>query len=231
MRDVSGDLVPSSDAPVSEREQLGFLDAIAAVAAATWGWVDTFGLVPMSTRWGFFGTSMVERERALGFPERVPELAALGWDRFEERVPAGIGDLVRRAPSRSLAARRRRRRDADRVPARRLEVLQSRRGAPTAGRSCSTGRIPASGRSATSSCGTSPSTGPGCPKAGRRNRRRTPSGPHSRPMACRPDGWWERQLGLSLLGGLVQFGWEKALGDDDELNWWCRAAAAGAAHL
>jgi hypothetical protein len=33
--------------------------------------------------------------------------------------------------------------------------------------------------------------------------------------------WWDRQLALSLLGGLVHFGWEKALGGmDDELAWW-----------
>jgi hypothetical protein len=33
--------------------------------------------------------------------------------------------------------------------------------------------------------------------------------------------WWERQLALCLLGALVQFGWEKALGGyDEELAWW-----------
>lgn len=35
------------------------------------------------------------------------------------------------------------------------------------------------------------------------------------------DGWWDRQLGLALIGAMVQFGWEKALGGyDDELAWW-----------
>ena len=44
--------------------------------------------------------------------------------------------------------------------------------------------------------------------------------------------WWERQLGLCLLGALVQFGWEKALGGyDDELAWWERKAVDGAEHL
>jgi thiamine kinase-like enzyme len=38
--------------------------------------------------------------------------------------------------------------------------------------------------------------------------------------------WWERQLQLSLLGALVQFGWEKALGGyDEELAWWETQAA------
>jgi aminoglycoside phosphotransferase (APT) family kinase protein len=38
------------------------------------------------------------------------------------------------------------------------------------------------------------------------------------------EAWWQRQLDLCLLGAVVQFGWEKALGDDDELRWWCDAA-------
>ena len=43
--------------------------------------------------------------------------------------------------------------------------------------------------------------------------------------------WWERQLRLCLLGTLVQFGWEKALGDEAELAWWCDRATEGAALL
>lgn len=44
--------------------------------------------------------------------------------------------------------------------------------------------------------------------------------------------WWDRQLALSLLGALVQFGWEKALGGyDDELAWWEERAAEGARYL
>lgn len=44
--------------------------------------------------------------------------------------------------------------------------------------------------------------------------------------------WWDRQLALCLLGALVQFGWEKALGGyDDELAWWERAAADAVRYL
>jgi hypothetical protein len=33
--------------------------------------------------------------------------------------------------------------------------------------------------------------------------------------------WWDRQLALCLLGAMVLFGWEKALGGyDEELAWW-----------
>ena len=44
-------------------------------------------------------------------------------------------------------------------------------------------------------------------------------------------GWWDRQLMLCLAGALVQFGWEKAFGDDDELDWWIDAARPGLAAL
>lgn len=41
--------------------------------------------------------------------------------------------------------------------------------------------------------------------------------------------WFGRQLALSLLGAMVQFGWEKALGGyDDELAWWEEQAVAAA---
>jgi aminoglycoside phosphotransferase (APT) family kinase protein len=44
--------------------------------------------------------------------------------------------------------------------------------------------------------------------------------------------WWDRQLGLALLGGAVHLGWEKALGGPgDELAWWEDRAVAGAAWL
>ena len=44
--------------------------------------------------------------------------------------------------------------------------------------------------------------------------------------------WWDRQLALCLLGALVQFGWEKALGGyDDELAWWEDKAVDGARYL
>ena len=33
-------------------------------------------------------------------------------------------------------------------------------------------------------------------------------------------GWWQEQLDLCLIGIMATFGWEKALGDADELSWW-----------
>ena len=45
-------------------------------------------------------------------------------------------------------------------------------------------------------------------------------------------GWWDEALGLEMLGTLVQFGWEKALGGPGaELDWWETWAAKGAEWL
>lgn len=42
-------------------------------------------------------------------------------------------------------------------------------------------------------------------------------------------GWWQEQLDLCLIGIMATFGWEKALGDQDELSWWEARVAAAAA--
>ena len=48
-----------------------------------------------------------------------------------------------------------------------------------------------------------------------------PTGDALKHKASTPRPWWDRQLALCLLGALVQFGWEKALGGyDEELAWW-----------
>ena len=43
------------------------------------------------------------------------------------------------------------------------------------------------------------------------------------------DTWWDRQLGLCLLAMAATMGWEKAVGDADELAWWSDRAQEAAA--
>jgi hypothetical protein len=44
--------------------------------------------------------------------------------------------------------------------------------------------------------------------------------------------WWDDATALELLGCMVQFGWEKALGGPgDELSWWEDRARRGARYL
>ena len=44
-------------------------------------------------------------------------------------------------------------------------------------------------------------------------------------------GWFDLQLDLCLLGMAACFGWEKAMGDADELHWWEEHAARGVRHV
>jgi hypothetical protein len=44
-------------------------------------------------------------------------------------------------------------------------------------------------------------------------------------------GWWDRQLGLSMVGIAATFAWEKAVGEPSELAWWEAAALEGARWL
>jgi thiamine kinase-like enzyme len=43
------------------------------------------------------------------------------------------------------------------------------------------------------------------------------------------DTWWDRQLDLCLLAMAATMGWEKAVGDTDELAWWSERAQEAAA--
>jgi aminoglycoside phosphotransferase (APT) family kinase protein len=46
------------------------------------------------------------------------------------------------------------------------------------------------------------------------------------------DDWWDAALALELLGSIVQFGWEKALGGrGPELDWWEARAMEGLRRL
>jgi thiamine kinase-like enzyme len=42
------------------------------------------------------------------------------------------------------------------------------------------------------------------------------------------DTWWDRQLDLCLLAMAATMGWEKAVGDADELAWWSERAQEAA---
>ena len=78
--------------------------------------------------------------------------------------------------------------------------------------------------------GTSRSTPAACHS--RRRNRSPPIATPWRQLGIDTEPWWDRQLALSLLGALVQFGWEKALGGyDEELAWWEAKALAAAALL
>lgn len=230
MRDVGERLIPSSDDPVAESEHHALLDGIAGLAAATWGWEDPFELLPHRLRWAWWGEAQIEGERDLGFPEAVPRIAHEGWQRFAERAPAdvrGVIDDLRRDTT-PLA-------DAIRTTPQCFLHGDWKFGNLGIG---------ADGRVVLLDWAY-PGEGPVAHELGwylALNRARLPIG-HTKESTIDDlrsalegrgvdtAGWWDAQVDLCLLGALVQFGWEKALGDDDELRWWIDRARAGISRL
>ncbi|HET6949047.1 MAG TPA: hypothetical protein VFI47_01635 [Acidimicrobiales bacterium] len=228
MHDVGQHLVPEGDTRVPRAQHAAFIEHLAALSARLWGWTDTVGLLPPATRWSFFGPDMLAVERARGFPDPVPAIAHRGWQRWEERAPADVRDTVaglRRAPwvlADALAA----------TPSTFIH------GDWKMG---NLGSHP-DGRTILLDCAY-PGAGPACHDLGwylALNQARLPEPKDAAITRFRDAlvrhgvdvaGWWDRQLDLCLLGTVVQFGWEKALGDDAELGWWTDRARAGAAWL
>jgi hypothetical protein len=230
MRDVADQLVPVGDEPLTEEQHVGFLEHCAAMAARAWGWHDDVELLPHRSRWEWFGRWQLDGERELGFPEPVPRIASEGWERFAVRAPGALArvvdDLRRDATPLSEAVRT--------TPQTFLhgDWKYGNLGTAVDGRTILIDWA-------------YPGEGPACHELAwylALNRARLPVG-HSkervidtferalRSRGVDTAGWFERQLDLCLLGALVQFGWEKALGDDDELGWWSSAAAQGVERL
>jgi len=226
MRDVSAALVPAGDESLPLEHHLQLLDDLAALSARMWGWTDDTGvLLPMANHWLAFTDTVIAAEEANGFPDAVPRIAKEGWSRFEGRAAPAVRDLVQ-------SLRRDRRPLVDAVAATPLTFLHGDWKLGNVG-------IGADGRTVLidwTYCG----EGPICFELGwylAINSARLPHSKEDAMAALRAslerhgvdtNGWWERQLGLCLLGALVLFGWEKAFGTDDEFGWWCDRAVEGA---
>jgi hypothetical protein len=228
LHDVGPRLVPEGGTPVSLDDHAGFVDDLAALSARFWGWTDGIGLLPPSIRWTFFGPGMLEVERCRGWPHPVPRLAAEGWQRFPERAPTDVVDLVtglRHEPWALVAALRS-------TP---WTLLQGD------WKMGNLGRHP-DGRTILLDWAY-PGEGPAAHDLAwylALNRARLPESKEATIARFRralsghgiaTEGWWDRQVELCLLGALVQIGWEKALGDQAELDWWVAAARRGARWL
>jgi hypothetical protein len=231
MRDASAELVASDDEPFTSDEHDRLVDALAGWCAATHGFrddADNPALLPYGTRWVWFGAAALDGERGLGWPEHVPAIAAEGWARFGSRAPHDVAALVDDL-----------RHDvAPLVTALRDTPSCLLHGDPKA----SNMGIGVDGRVVLIDW-VYVGEGPACHELGwylALNRAKLPVSKEATIDAFRAalerhgvdtHPWWHQQLALALLGTVVQFGWEKALGDDDELGWWCARAREGARYL
>jgi hypothetical protein len=227
LRDVSPALIPPGDDPISPEAHQQLIEHLAALSAALWQPTGLPELLSMGSRWSAFGPTWLAAEAARGWPDPVPRLALEGWQRFAARAPADVAATITEL-----------RHDLDPLVA-------------AAARTPSTflhgdwklGNLGVEGGRTILLDWTYPGVGPVAHDLAwylGLNRARLPETKEatigSLQLALEGNGidtagWWEAQVALCLLGALVQFGWEKALGDDAELGWWCDRAREGARWL
>ena len=229
MRDVARHLVPSGDAPIELQQHLRFLEHMAACHAASWGWHDEVGLVPISNRYLFFSPTALDLELRRAEPAPVVEIAADGWARLPSRSP-DLASLVF-----PLLA----------TPWPFFDALAREPRAFLHG-DWKLGNLGSDADGRTILVDWSmPWSGPPCADLVHYvvlNQARLPVGhrkedafdEYRAALAAQgidTDPWFERQLALCILGAMLQLGWEKALGDDAELEWWSARAHDGARYV
>ncbi|HEX9066309.1 MAG TPA: phosphotransferase [Streptosporangiaceae bacterium] len=217
MHDVGRWLVPVSDEPVPLGQHLGFLAHMAALHATFWGCGPEVDVVPAMHRYLELSPWMAQAEAAVGGGHLVPRLVGQGWPRLADVAPAAAAVVLPLA----------------RDPGPLVEALAT------------TPQTFVHSNFKLDNLGTDDAgrtvildweqPGLGAPLSDLAwylaiNCRRLPQAKEDAIGAYRAaleelgvdtGPWWDRQLGLCLLGALVQFGWEKALGGyDEELRWW-----------
>ena len=217
MRDVGDRLVPVSDDKVPLDQHLRFVHHMAALHAHFWETELDIDVVPAHTRYLELSPRTAEREAALGSPPLVPRLIGEGWPLFARVAPRAAEVVV----------------PLTHDPAPLVHALAAGPGTLVHGNwKLDNLGTAVDGRTILLDWET-PGRGAGVSDLAwylAINCRRLPQSKEATIDAYRAalerhgvptEEWWERQLGLSLVGALVQFGWEKALsGYDDELAWW-----------
>jgi hypothetical protein len=228
MHDVGDALLPEGDHQIPLEQHLAFLDHMAQLHVAFWGVHDTLGLLPLPVRLVIFGPHLASTERARGGADVVPtELVPAGWERFAERAPRAAEVVLPLLDD----------------PAPLVDALSTTPQTLVHGdwKAGNLGSHP-DGRTILLDWAV-PGVAPPCVDAAWYvclNRARLPQSKEGSLLAYREAlerhgvdtaPWWDRQSALCLLGLTLMFGWEKALGDDEELAWWEARALEGAKEL
>ena len=225
MRDVGSFLVPPGDTVVPVSQHENFIAHLAALSAAFWGWEDGIGLTTMTQRVRFFAPDNIAAELAVAEVPGPIAAAAAGWAALPERSPL-LSDLARL------------------IHARPEVVTGPLAATPTTflhgdWKMGNLGSHP-DGRTILLDWAY-PGAGPACWDLCwylALNRARLPEAKEAAIGRFRAkleergidtSGWWEQQLDLCLIAIMATFGWEKALGDAAELDWWHRRVAEAAA--
>jgi hypothetical protein len=227
MTDCEDDLVPPGDDVLPAAQHGRFIEHLAAMHAAQLGWTDTIGLQQLERRFLFFAPETIAPE--LDVPD-IPgpiRVADEGWRLLPQRdadldaavravhaAPGALAAALRETPQTFVAG----------------DWKAGNLGSRPDGRTILLDWA-------------YPGEAPPCWELAwylALNRSRLPETKEATIERYRQaleargvdtGGWWERQLGLCLLGMMAVLAWEKAVGDADELAWWSAAAVAGARWL
>jgi hypothetical protein len=227
MRDIGPLLIPEGDDVIDPSFHDAFMDHLAGLSATFWEWEDDIGLTTMAERVRFFAPDNIAAELVRPDVSPTLQVADQGWARLATSAPelAALAASVHADPAPLVRA-------LEATPATFLhgDWKMGNLGHHADGRTILLDWA-------------YPGAGPACWDLCwylALNRARLPTSKEATIDAFRArleergvatDGWWDAQLGLCLVGMMAAFGWEKAVGDDDELRWWERAALAGSAYL
>jgi hypothetical protein len=220
MRDVSTALVPPGGDPISMQLHRGFIEDMAKLHVAYWGYKDTAGLFPLAHHYVFLTPAMAELEAMAPHTDPVPPAVAEGWRRLDELYPADARVLRDLAsdPSPLVA-------DLQRGP---QTLIHGDWKLGNLGREGARTILLDWDR-----------TGAGPPLVDLAwylavNCDRLPETKEDVIGAYRAalesagietDSWWDQQLAAALAGAFLQLGWSKT-GDTAEFGWWSDRLAA-----
>ena len=224
MTDRGADMVPPGDELLPVQHHHDFIDHMAAFHATFMGWRDDIGLASLAHRFRFFAPDNIAAELLVDDVPGPIRVADIGWGLLPSLSPQ-LDGLVRQI-------------HADPQPL--ADALRETPGTFVAGdwKLGNVGRR-SDGRTVLLDWAY-PGEAPPCFDLAwylALNRARMPISKEATIALYRDSlqrhgvdttGWFERQLGLTLLGMAATFAWEKAVGDKDELAWWEAAALDGA---
>ena len=225
MHDRSADLVPPGDDLIPAPRHGSFIRHMALMHAANLGWQDNLGLYSLARRTLMFAPATIAPELARDDAPLTLRIAAQGWALLPERDaalfelasavhrdPGTLAGLLAETPQTFIAG----------------DWKMGNLGARQSGQTvlldwAYPGEAPPAWELAWYLA---------------LNRARIPESKSDTIARYRrslerdgvdTDTWWDRQLGLCLLAMAITMGWEKAVGDADELAWWSDRAQEAAA--